>query len=309
MDGILNINKPRDKTSFSIVAIIKRLSGERRVGHAGTLDPMATGILPICLGQSTRIIQFLQEASKTYRAEIELGVATDTYDATGTITQKGDPSGISREQLECALASFRGLIQQTPPMYSAIKHLGQPLYKLARAGIKIDRKSRPANIYQLEIRDWRPPIVEIDLECSKGTYVRSIAHDLGQSLGCGANLKSLIRLKYGLFNLENSVSLPQLEDAFRCGYWQQFIYPIDSVIMNWNAMVINDSNEQIIKNGGPLVLDNFMSNESQNHNEQTLLQQSSINYLSRAYSVDGRFLGLLLFNPEKRHWLAKKVFR
>ena len=309
MDGILNIDKPSDRTSFSIVAVVKRLSGARRVGHAGTLDPMATGILPICLGQSTRIIRFLQEASKTYRAEIELGITTDTYDTSGNITGKGDPSTINIEQLEFALTSFRGTIKQTPPMYSAVKHQGQPLYRLARAGIKIERKSRSAEIYQLEIKDWRSPVVEIELECSKGTYVRSIAHDLGQSLGCGANLKSLIRLKYGLFNLGNSVSLPQLEDAFHYGYWQQYIYPVDSVIMNWRAVVISDSAERIIKNGGPLALENFESINCDNDFEITSPQQSSANYLSRAYSLDGRFLGLLRFNLEKRLWQTEKVFR
>ena len=309
MNGILNIDKPKDRTSFSIVAVVKRLSRERRVGHAGTLDPMATGILPICLGQSTRIIRFLQEARKTYGAEIELGITTDTYDASGNITGKGDPSTISIDQLEYTLTSFRGKIKQTPPMYSAVKHQGQPLYRLARAGIEIKRKSRSAEIYQLEIKDWRPPVVEIELECSKGTYIRSIAHDLGQLLGCGANLKSLIRLKYCLFNLENSVSLPQFEDAFHHGYWQQYIYPIDSVILNWRAVIISDSAERIIKNGGSLTLENFERINCGNDFEITSPPQSSTNFLSRAYSSDGRFLGLLRFDSGKRLWQTEKIFQ
>ena len=127
MDGILNINKPWGVTSFSVVALVKRLSGEQRVGHAGTLDPAATGVLPVCLGRGTRLIEFLMDATKAYRAEIELGVATDTYDASGRVTQIGDPSGISRERLDSALASFCGLIEQTPPMYSAVKYQGRPL--------------------------------------------------------------------------------------------------------------------------------------------------------------------------------------
>jgi len=188
VDGILNINKPRDRTSFSVVAMVRRLSGERRVGHAGTLDPAATGVLPVCLGQGTRVTEYLVDAAKTYRAQIELGVATDTYDASGKITEQGDPSGISREQVESALASFRGTIQQIPPMYSAVKHLGQPLYKLARSGIEVERKSRRAEIYRLEITDWQLPVVTIEVECSKGTYIRSLAYDLGRSLGCGAHL-------------------------------------------------------------------------------------------------------------------------
>jgi len=139
VDGILNINKPWGKTSFSMVAMVKRLTGERRVGHAGTLDPAATGVLPICLGQGTRVIEFLVDTTKVYRAEIELGIATDTYDADGKITQRGDPSGISQEQFESALSSFCGSIRQIPPMYSAVKYQGKPLYQLARAGITVER--------------------------------------------------------------------------------------------------------------------------------------------------------------------------
>ena len=185
MDGILNINKPCGKTSFSMVAMVKRLTGERRVGHAGTLDPIATGVLPICLGQGTRVIEFLVDATKTYRAEIELGVTTDTYDADGRIIQRGDPSGISQDHLEAALASFCGLIRQTPPMYSAVKYQGKPLYKLARAGITVERRSRLAKIHRLELVDWQPPVATIEVVCGKGTYIRSLAYDLGQAWVAG----------------------------------------------------------------------------------------------------------------------------
>lgn len=237
MDGILNINKPSGPTSFHIVSLVKRLSGERRVGHAGTLDPMATGVLPVCLGQGTRMVQFLIDNTKTYRAEIELGVATDTYDAQGRITQQGDLSGISRSQLESELASFCGLIYQVPPMYSALKFQGKPLYKLARAGITVERRSRPVKIHHLELMDWQPPLATIEVVCGRGTYIRSLAHDLGQRLGCGAYLKSLTRLRYGLFDIREAVSVPQLEDAFRYGYWQRFIYPVDSVLLHWEGKV------------------------------------------------------------------------
>ncbi len=215
VDGILNINKPCGMTSFSLVSIVKRLTGERHVGHAGTLDPTATGVLPICLGQGTRIVEFLVEATKAYRAEIELGVSTDTYDASGRVIQRGDPSGISQEQLTSALDSFRGLIQQTPPMYSAVKYQGKPLYELARAGITIERRSRPTKIHNLELVDWQPPVATIEIVCGKGTYIRSLAYDLGQALGCGAYLKSLIRQRCGFFDIRDAVSLPQFQDAFR----------------------------------------------------------------------------------------------
>ena len=297
MDGILNINKPPGKTSFSIVATVKRLSGERRVGHAGTLDPTATGVLPVCLGQATRIVEFLIDATKTYQAQIELGITTDTYDASGKITQKRDPSEISQSQLESALTSFRGLIQQTPPMYSAVKYQGKRLYELARAGIKVKRESRPTKIYHLELIDWQPPLATIEVVCGKGTYIRSLAHDLGQTLGCGANLKNLVRSRCGLFNIGDAVSMPELENAFRHGYWQHLIYPVDTVLLHWTAMVVSDNTEQVIRNGGPLVLDNYSSSV-----------QSSLENHCRAYTPDGRFLGVLLFNPERGQWQPKKVF-
>ena len=291
MDGILNINKPWGKTSFSIASLVRRLSGERRVGHAGTLDPVATGVLPVCLGQGTRVVQFLLDATKAYRAQVEFGVATDTYDATGNITTRTDPSGISREQLLSALTSFRGLIWQTPPMYSAVKHGGKPLYQLARSGIQVERKSRLTRVYHLELIDWQPPIATIEVECGKGTYIRSLAHDLGQLLSCGANLKSLTRLRCGCFDIEDAVSLPQLEEAFGYGYWQRLIYPIDVVLLQWAAMVVGDATEQNIRHGRPLVFD-----------------QSSYGNHCRVYTCDGRFLAVLEFNSEKGQWQPEKVF-
>jgi len=291
VDGILNINKPCGKTSFSIVSLVRRLSGERRVGHAGTLDPVATGVLPVCLGQGTRVVQFLLDATKAYRAEIEFGVATDTYDATGSITSRADPFGISREQLLSAFTPFRGLIWQTPPMYSAVKHGGKPLYQFARSGIQVERKSRLTRVYHLELIDWQPPIATIKVECGKGTYIRSLAHDVGQLLGCGANLKSLTRLRCGCFDIEDAVSLPQLEDAFRYGYWQRFIYPIDVVLLHWAAMVVGDATEQDIRHGRPLVFD-----------------RSSYGNHCRVYTRDGHFLAVLEFDSEKRQWQPEKVF-
>ncbi len=298
MDGILNIDKPPDKTSFSIVAMVKRLSGERRVGHAGTLDPAATGVLPICLGQGTRIIEFLVDTTKTYYAEIELGVATDTYDSRGQITQRGDPSGINEKQVASALNSFQGSIQQTPPMYSAVKHRGQPLYELARAGIEVERKSRPAKVHRLELIAWQPPVVTVEVECGKGTYIRSLAHDLGQSLGCGAHLKSLVRTRCGLFDIKDAISISQLEEAFRYGYWQHFVYPIDMVLQHHKAIVVNDATEDIIKKGRCLELE-----ISGSRDENGFPSGNDC----RAYTIDGRFLGVLHRLPERGIWQPKKV--
>ena len=308
MDGILNINKPWGKTSFSLVAMVKRLTGERRVGHAGTLDPAATGVLPVCLGQGTRVIEFLVDATKTYRAEIELGVTTDTYDASGRIIQRGDPSGISQDRLETELASFCGLIRQAPPMYSAVKYQGKPLYKLARAGITVERRSRLAKIYRLELVDWQPPVVTIEVVCGKGTYIRTLAYDLGQALGCGAYLKSLVRLRCGVFDIVDAVSVPQLEDAFHYGGWQHLIYPIDSVLLHYAAVVVSDDDRQNISNGRPLVLGNGDGGEGGGYREQSIPAGCSAEDRCRVYALDGHFLGVLRFNPERRHWQPEKVF-
>ena len=292
MDGILNINKPWGKTSFSIVAVVKRLTQERHVGHAGTLDPAASGVLPVCFGQGTRIIEFLVDTNKVYQAQIELGVATDTYDASGKITQRGDYSGITQEQVEAVLTSFQGLIQQTPPMYSAVKYHGRRLYELARAGIKVERKSRLIKIYHLKLIDFKLPLVTVEVVCGKGTYIRSLAHDLGQALGCGASLKSLIRLRCGLFDIRDAVSLSQLEDAFRYGYWQRFVYPIDVVLSHWAAIIVSDDTEQLLRNGRPVVINRDNINENR----------------CRVYTGDGCFLGVLHFDPERGKWQPEKVF-
>jgi len=305
VDGILNINKPQSITSFGVVARVKRLSGERRVGHAGTLDPQATGVLPVCLGQGTRVIEFLMEVTKAYRAQIEFGIATDTYDAEGRITQKGDPSGIDRAQLESALASFCGVVPQVPPMYSAVKHHGQRLYELARAGITVERKSRLVRIYRVELIDWRLPVATVEITCGKGTYVRSLAHDLGQVLGCGANLKSLIRLRYGLFDVRDAVSLSQLEDAFRHGYWSHFVYPIDIVLLHWAAIVVDDDTSRALRNGRPLVL----KNKESGCDVQYFPARSPLGDYCRVYTPDGGFLGVLRFDPERGQWQPEKVFK
>jgi tRNA pseudouridine55 synthase len=295
VDGILNINKPEGKTSFNIVAVVRRLIGEQRVGHAGTLDMMASGVLPICFGKGTRVIEFLMDTHKVYRARVKLGIVTDTYDATGRIVQQGDASNISQEQIELALNSFSGLIRQTPPMYSALRYEGKRLYKLARAGIIVNRKSRLAKVYHLELLDFKPPLVTLEVECGKGTYIRSLAHDLGQLLGCGAHLEYLVRLKYGPFDIADAVTLPQLEDAFSNDSWRQLVYPIDIGLLHWKAVVVDDAREKVIRNGGSVVIENS-------------LDGAGLDRRCRAYSQDGCFLAVLRFDPESRQWQSEKVF-
>lgn len=291
IDGILNINKPTGITSLEVVKIVRRLSGERGVGHAGTLDPSATGVLPVCLGQATRVIPFIVEAHKIYLAEIELGVSTDTYDADGNVTQKVDPSNITREQVEGVLPSFSGSILQKPPMYSAVKYQGKRLYDLARSGIEVEREPRRADVFRLKLLDWRPPHCTIVVECGKGTYIRSLAHDLGQSLGCGAHVRELARLRSGIFDIDDSVTIPQLEASFKHNYWQDILYPLDVVLEDWMAVIVSGEKEHAIKNG-----------------QQLTLGEGEDEDYCRAYSIDGRFLAVLHFLPEKNLWHPVKVF-
>jgi tRNA pseudouridine55 synthase len=309
VDGILNINKPQGMTSFGTVAAVRRLTGERRVGHTGTLDPEATGVLPICLGKGTKITAFLADTTKVYRTEIELGRATDTHDSSGRTTQRGDPSGISQQQLKAALATFQGQTQQTPPMYSAVKYQGKRLYELARAGIQVERPSRPIRIDRLELTGWQPPLITVEVACGKGTYIRSLAHDLGQVLGCGANLKSLARLRCGLFGIRDAISLTQLEDATRHGYWPKLVYPLDIVFLDWAAIVVNEATERQVRNGQSLVLSSQTgARETTCPTEYPLAGSPSQNHC-RVYDLDGCFLGVLRFHPESRKWHPEKVFR
>ncbi len=291
INGILNINKPAGKTSLEIVDLVRRWSRQRHIGHAGTLDPGATGVLPICLGQAARVSPFIVAAHKTYRAEIELGVATDTYDAEGKVTQRVDPSHITKEQVEGVFPSLRGTILQKPPMYSALKHQGERLYKLARAGITVEREDRKAEVFRLELLQWQPPFFTIEVECGKGTYIRSLAHDLGQSLGCGAHISRLVRLRCGPFDIDDSLTLPHLEDSFHHNYWQDFLYPMDVVLEHWIAAIVGKEKEHAISNGRPLELDN-----------------GNDKGYCRAYSLDGRFLAVLRFLPENGLWQPEKVF-
>jgi tRNA pseudouridine55 synthase len=294
IDGIMNLDKPRGKTSFEVVALVRRLSGERRVGHAGTLDPEATGVLPVLLGQGTRLIEFLVEGTKVYKTEIALGIATDTYDATGKITQRSDVSSLTGEQVAAAVSSFSGFIDQIPPMYSAVKHKGIPLYRWARAGVELPRKARRVELSRLEIINWQLPILTLEVECSKGTYIRSLAHDLGQKLGCGAHMRNLVRLKSGPFHISDAVSVSKLEEAFRQGQWSEFVHPMDTAVLHLPMITVDEDGEKAILNGQPLAL---------------ATENDVPEKLCRAYSGERRFIAILRYDGERGHWKPEKVFK
>ena len=214
VNGIFLLNKPLDRSSNQALQRVKNLFDANKAGHTGALDPLATGVLPICLGEATKFSQFLLDSDKHYRSTFVLGVATETGDCDGDILSEADASTLTQNQIESAIEVFRGEIQQIPSMYSALKHNGQPLYKLARQGIEVERQARTINIYKYEIVDFRPgPRAELDVEVhvSKGTYVRTLAEDLGAALGCGAHVSALHRHIAGPFTEQETMTLPELE--------------------------------------------------------------------------------------------------
>lgn len=224
-DSIVNLLKPQGLTSFQVVDRVKAILKAKKAGHIGTLDPMAEGVLPICLNRATRIIQFLSPLSKVYRAEMELGTATDTQDATGKVIEQGDAGGVSTEAARAVVESFQGEQLQVPPMFSAKKKKGIPLYKLARNGITIERKPVSIRVYRIEFLQKSGDRVEFEVECSAGTYVRTLCHDMGRQLGCGAHMTRLTRTRVGMFDLENGLTLEDLVAAVGDGSLPQKLFP------------------------------------------------------------------------------------
>jgi tRNA pseudouridine55 synthase len=213
ISGFFVIDKPAGISSHDVVSRVRRILGTRKVGHTGTLDPFATGVLPVAVNDATKVIPFLDEGVKCYQALLRLGVVTDTLDMTGRILAEGDYSSVSRERFLELLTRFCGVISQVPPMFSAIKRDGQPLYKLARQGIEVERRPRQVEIHSLELLSFEPPLACLRVSCSRGTYVRSLADDLGAELGCGASLQELRRIASGPFQLSNAITLAALEEA------------------------------------------------------------------------------------------------
>src|SRR5579884_210345 len=242
MDGILNINKEVGMTSHDVVGRVRRLLKQKRVGHAGTLDPAAGGVLPICIGQGTRVAEYLSESGKAYQAEIVFGIVTDTYDAEGAIIRQSDTTGLTLEMIEQALPAFLGPQMQLPPRYSAIKIQGQAAYKRVRAGEEVTLQPRAIEIYALQIVAWHPsssPRLTLAVECSKGTYIRSLAYDLGERLGYGAHLSALIRTRSGPFTLAESITIEQLAEAIENGNLAAYLHPIDSALQQYPALYLD----------------------------------------------------------------------
>lgn len=291
--GILVVDKPSGMTSHDVVQAVRRSSDIRRVGHAGTLDPLATGVLVVCLDSATRVIDALQAEPKTYRARIRLGVSTSSYDADGEVVATADPSGIEREAVEAALEAFRGDIMQVPPMVSALKHAGERLYDLARRGIEIEREPRPATVHSLDLADWSPPELTLTMTVSSGTYVRSIAHDLGQALGVGAHVVGLRREAVGRFDLEDAHPLHEIVEAFAEGWWPSIVYPLDAALADLSAMVVGDADEAALRNGQQI--------EGPAPRAETSAQV-------RVYTVAGTFVGLVHWDDLTLAWQPNRIF-
>jgi tRNA pseudouridine55 synthase len=242
--GVLNINKPLGISSFEVVRKVKKLAREKKVGHGGTLDPEASGVLPVCIGRATKAIDFIMEGEKEYIAKVKLGVVTDTYDREGKVLRESNVS-FTEEEIANAIFKFEGIINQVPPMYSALKQNGKKLYELAREGKEVYREPRRVTIYSIEILSISSPIIEIKVRCSKGTYIRSLCYDIGEELGCGAMMWDLKRTATGPFSIENSVDLKELtEDNIN-----NYIISLDEVFSKFPKLVVNEKFERLILNG------------------------------------------------------------
>ncbi len=288
--GFLNVNKPLKLTSHDVVARVRRrykdLTGSKKVGHAGTLDPLATGVLVLCLGGATRLSDYVMHTTKQYRAQIKLGQTTTTYDAEGDVTTETDASHIKQVDIEAILPQFTGNIQQVPPMYSAIKVDGKKLYDLARDGKSIERKPRNITISSLQINSWTSPIFELDVVCSSGTYIRSLAYDIGQALGVGAYLSGLERVASGNFHIDSSVSLDTIMNDDK--WHQQIILPQDA-LSDRPSITLSREHLELVQNG------------------QFIARTTDVDVeFMFAYTEDGQFAAIL--TPRDNFWKPHKVF-
>ena len=295
ISGILNIDKPYGMTSMDVVRRIKRAGGIKRVGHGGTLDPVATGVLAVCIGQATRVMEYLVDGTKDYRAVIELGVTTDTYDALGEITRTGDPSGVTPTEIEAALEQFRGVIQQVPPMYSALKRQGKRLYELARAGIEVEREPRQVETFEVSMVDWTPPSATVEVSCGRGFYMRSFASDLGETLGCGGHLKALARLRSGPFHITDALDLSDAEQHFADDTWRENLYAPDVVLQNLRAVIVGQNLQDRVGHGQHLP-------------PGLRIPHSRPDERGRVYTVDGKFIAVITFDAAAGQWRPVRVF-
>jgi len=290
ISGVLVVDKPVGLTSHDVVQVIRKGTNLRRAGHTGTLDPRASGVLVILLGPAVRLSEYVSASDKRYQAVIELGVSTDTYDADGEVLTSAPVDNITEEQFSEALAGFVGEIEQVPPPYSAIKIKGRHAYDMAREGEEVDLAPRKINVYSLELLEWDPPEAVIDVYCSSGTYVRSLANDLGTKLGCGAHLVGLRRTKSGRFSLRDAVPLRRLQEAFDAGNWYRHLIPAAEALADWPVIELDIDKVELIR-----------------HGHRIPAEPGSTGW-ARAITQQGDLVALLEVDAESGEWQPRKVF-
>ena len=304
-NGIINVYKDAGYTSHDVVAKLRGIFGQRKIGHTGTLDPAATGVLPVCLGQGTKLVDMITDRSKTYEARVLLGVTTDTEDTTGTQTEKKELAGEFfdgneqqiAQKINAVLEKFVGGYDQIPPMFSAIKINGQKLYNLARKGEEIERPPRHCKIIDITITKIDLPRVSFHVTCSKGTYVRTLCYDIGKDLGVGACMEKCTRTRVERFDIKDSISLSQIEEIRDQGVLEQYITPVDEILDMYSKCMVSEEAEKLLYNGNIFTSRNTLL--KMNHQDgQTV----------RVYTHDGKFIGLYMYIAEKQIYKPIKIF-
>ncbi len=296
INGIIIVNKETGFTSHDVVAKLRGICGQKKIGHTGTLDPAATGVLPVCLGSGTKLCDMLTDRDKEYVAELLLGVETDTQDTTGSVLRES-PVTVTEEEVSRACLSFLGDYDQIPPMYSALKVDGKKLYELARAGKEVERKARRVRILELEILEMRLPVVKLRVVCSKGTYIRTLCSDIGQKLGCGGAMQSLQRTKVGRFRLEDALTLGELQQLKDSGELERVVQPVDSLFEETPALHVTAEAARLLENGNALLPVQFAETVTPEPERWV-----------RVYRPDGRFAGIYAYEEQKRWYRPVKMF-
>lgn len=299
MNGILIIDKPQDFTSFDVVAVMRRLCSQKKIGHTGTLDPMATGVLPLLLGSAARAQAILPDSDKEYTASFQLGVTTDTLDSTGRVLSRTEDFTVTREELCQALTMFRGDILQTPPMYSAVSKDGKRLYELARKGIEVEREKRPVTVSRLDVLSYNENTAcgQLHIACSKGTYVRSLIDDVGRSLKCGGIMTALRRTKACGFSLSDALTLDVMKELSETGRIEEQLRPVESLFLSYRGITVTKAQSIRFQNGGALDLCRTALRD--NYSDKAIV---------RVKAPDGRFLGLGMADTEKQSLAIYKLF-
>jgi tRNA pseudouridine55 synthase len=290
ISGVLVVDKPVGLTSHDVVQVVRKGTNIKRAGHTGTLDPRASGVLVILLGPAVRLSEYVSASDKRYQAVVRLGASTDTYDAEGRITRSAPVDHITETQFEEALQTFVGEIEQIPPPYSAVKVKGRKAYEMARDGEEVELAPRRITVYHLELLEWAPPEAVVDVYCSSGTYVRSLAHDLGEKMGVGAHLVGLRRTKSGRFTLRDAVPLRKLREAFEDGNWYQYLIPAAEALSDWPAVELSVEQMDLIRHG---------------HRIPAEVSQAP---MARGINEQGELVALMEFIAESNEWQPKKVF-